>query len=53
MLNIEAFRKLCLRVVVEKDAAKLGNLKEALRFMLLSDGIHLNRTEKSPGSKPN
>jgi hypothetical protein len=53
MLNIDAFRKLCLRVVVEKDTAKLEDLKDALRFMLLSEGMHVHRVEKSPGSKPN
>ena len=53
MLNVEAFRKLCLRVVVEKDTAKLEDLKDALRFMLLSEGIQLERMETNPGSKPN
>ena len=53
MLNVEAFRKLCLRVVVERDPAKLEDLKDALRFMLLCEGISLYRVEKSPGSKPN
>jgi hypothetical protein len=53
MLNIDAFRKLCLSVVVEKDTAKLEDLKDALRLMLLSEGMHVHHVEKSPGSKPN
>jgi hypothetical protein len=53
MLNIEVFRDICRSVSTEKDPAKLRDVKEALRFMLLAEGISVRHVEKSPGSKPN
>ena len=53
MLNIESFRELCRRVSIEKDPAELATLKEALRFMLQSEGIELYRVQRTPIGKPN
>ena len=53
MLNEEAFRDLCRRAALEKDPAKLEDLKNALRFMLRTEGVELDRVEKKPGLKPN
>ena len=53
MLNPDAFRDLCRKAAAEKDAAKLEDLKKALRFMLQSEGIEMERLEKKPSIKPN
>jgi hypothetical protein len=53
MLNIEAFRELCRRASIEKDPAQLATIKEALRFMLHSEGIQLCRVQWLATQKPN
>ena len=50
---IEAFQDLGRRASIEKDPAKLEELKKALRFMLQSEGIEMERLEKKPSIKPN
>ena len=53
MLNPDAFRDLCRKAAAEKDPAKLEDIKKALRFMLQSEGIEMERLEKKPSIKPN
>jgi len=52
-LNITTFRELCRRASIEKDPAELATLKEALRFMLQSEGVQLCRVQWTPSQKPN
>ena len=57
MLNLEAFleafRDLCRRASIEKNAAELKNIKDTLRIMLRAEGMEMYGIEKSPGLKPN
>jgi hypothetical protein len=46
MLNIEVFQDLCRRASIEKDPAELETIKDALRFMLHTEGIEMFRFEK-------
>jgi hypothetical protein len=48
MLNIEVFQDLCRRASIEKGPAELETIKDALRFMLHTEGIEMFRFEKKP-----
>jgi len=52
MLNIEAFQNLCSRAAIEKDPAKLANIKEEMRVMVCTDEIQVYEIRWKPVPKP-
>jgi hypothetical protein len=52
MLNIEAFLELCRRAAIEKDPAKLANIKEKMRVMVGTDEIQMYQIRWKPIPKP-
>ena len=53
MLNVEAFRDLCCKALIEQDPAELETIKDALRFMLRTEEIQVCRVQWKAAQKPN
>jgi hypothetical protein len=50
---VDFLTDLCRRASIEKDSAELETIKDALRFMLHTEGVEMFRFEKKPCLKPN